>query len=662
MSGIKDQQNMNDLRKRLYDRGGSDGLPASRHKLTEIHTDVSRGWEGVSLMPDTPVTPSTQAVPEFTEKPPLFTVPTEVDNQVEEVVPEKKPRPYRKFILLGSVGLFVLVALASSVYLFFGANQISAKNVSITVGAPFSLAAGEVLPLQIGISNQNSVAIESATLIINYPAGTKSNEDEPKDLYESRIPVDTIAPGEVVNIPASSILFGEENQEKEIKAVVEYRVAGSNGTFFKEAEPVIVKINSSPLVIRVNSIEKVSSGQEFEIKMTIQSNTATPQKNILVSASYPSTFSFVKSDPAPSYGQNSWLISEIKAESSQVITLRGKVNGLADEVSEIQLSAGTPKSDNQFVMGSVMTKAKTSYTIERPFIDVSVVVNQDGDGKVDLNSGEEANVTVRVKNTLNDTIYDMRVEVTPKGNLIRDDQMQVQTGVYDSSSKTIRWEVSGMSSLAEVRPGETREFNFSVKPDVNQSTGSFDISTNVFARRVGEARAAEELVGSALAEVKYSSKISVNSQVGHSDGAFTDTGPVPPVAGEATTYTVTFEVKSGSNDATNMVMTTDFPQNVTWLDKYKGDGQIEYNPVAKKLKWNVGNIDSKTAKQLRVQVSLLPSVTEVGRTLTIVGNQELKATDRFTGASLQAQHSALLNELSTEAGFAKDNGVVQSKQ
>jgi hypothetical protein len=523
------------------------------------------------------------------------------------------------------------------------------------------LAAGEVLPLQISIGNQNSVPIESATLIINYPAGTKSNDDQLKDLFESRIPLDSIAPGEAVNIPITAILFGEENDEKEIRAEIEYRVTGSNGTFFKEAEPIKIKINSSPLVIRVNSIEKVSSGQELEIKITVQSNTASPQRNILVSASYPNTFSFIKSDPAPSFGQNSWLISEIKPESSSVITLRGKVNGLADEVSEIQLTAGTPKSDNQFMMGSVMAKAKTNYTIERPFIDVAVMVNQDGDGEVNLKSGEEAVVTVRVKNTLNDTIYDMRVEVSPKGNLIRDNQMDVQTGFYDSSSKTIRWEVSGMSTLAEVKPGETRDFKFSVKPDINQNTASFDISTNVFARRVGESSAAEVVVGTALAEVKYSSVIAMSSQVGHSDGIFTDTGPIPPVADTATTYTVTFEVRAGSNDATNMVMTTTLPQYVNWLDNYNGDGQVEYNPVAKQLKWNVGNLETKTAKQLQVQVSLLPSVTQVGRTLTIVGSQELRATDRFTGVSVQAQSPALLNELSPEAGFAAENGEVQPK-
>jgi hypothetical protein len=110
-----------------------------------------------------------------------------------------------------------------------------------------------------------------------------------------------------------------------------------------------------------------------------------------------------------------------------------------------------------------------------------------------------------------------------------------------------------------------------------------------------------------------------------------------------------------------MVMTTTLPQYVNWLDSYNGDGQVEYNPVAKQLKWNIGNIETNTAKQLQVQVSLLPSVTQVGRTLTIVGAQELRATDRFTGASLKDENTALINELSTEAGFAANNGRVQPK-
>jgi hypothetical protein len=457
-------------------------------------------------------------------------------------------------------------------------------------------------------------------------------------------------------------LFGEENEEKEIKAQIEYRVAGSNGTFVKEISPIKIKINSSPLVVRIDSVDKVSSGQEFDVKITVQSNASTIQKNVLISASYPSSFSFVKSSPEPSYGQNEWLIAEIKPESAQTITLRGKVNGQAGEVSEIQFSAGSPKSENQFAMGSVMSKAKTSYTIEHPFLDIEVAVNQDSDGEAILRNDSEAKVIIKVKNTLAETIYDMRLEVIPKGNLIRDDKMKINTGVYDSTTKAIRWEVAGMRSLAEVAPGEIREFEFSVSPDLNQIASSFDISTNVFAKRIGEGRASEELVGTDVAKVKYSSAISLGSQVGYSDGLFSDTGPVPPVADEKTTYTITFVAEAGANDVSNVVLTTTFPQYIKWLDNYSQEGEVVYNPVASQLKWNVGTMSAKSKKQLQVQVSLLPSVTQVGKTLIIVGTQELKAVDRFTGVNLQALHQILTNELSPEAGYSENSGVVQTKQ
>jgi len=648
MSGIKDQQNIEELRKRLYERDFETGEQSPRPKLTESNFDVSRGWNtNRPSLVTTPVTTTTIATGAQTVE------------TIEEVLPvaiPKKKRPYRLIIILVSIAFFVLTAAVSSVYLFFGANQISAKNISLNLSAPFTVAAGEKLAMQVSVANQNSVAVEAAMLIINYPSGTKTADADANDLYESRIPIDTIDPGEAVNIPVNAVLFGEENEEKEIKVSVEYRVVGSNGTFFKELDPVKIKINSSPLVLRINAIEKVSSGQEIEVKITVQSNAQTVQKNVLIAAVYPNSFSFLQSDPEPAYGQNEWLLAEILPESSQEITLRGRVNGNADEQAEIHFSAGTPRTDNQFMMGSVLTKTKTSYVIEHPFIDVRVAINRDTDSEAVIAAGTDAEVIVSVTNTLNETVYDMRVEVSPKGNLIRDSLLNVPTGFYDTNSKTIRYEVSGMPNLAEVKPGETREFIFSVKPDTNQTTASFDISTNVFARRVSEAGAAEEMVGTTVASAKYSSEITARSQVGYSNG------PVPPVADQVTTYTLTFEAEAGANDLTNGVLTTTFPQYVTWLNLYEGEGTVEFNPVAKQLRWNIGTMEAKTSKQLEVQVSLLPSVTQVGKTPGIVSTQEFRATDRFTNAGLKTTAKDLTTELSGEAGFAEGNGVVQKQE
>ncbi len=647
MPVIKDQQNIDEIRKRLYDRN-AEGIKSTRHTLTKVTTDVSRGWGDVRKIVTTPA-PS-----------PEFKNPDEVDIQPLEITPVQKKRPYRKYILLASVGFFTLVAILSSVYLFFGVNQISAKNISLTISAPFGIAAGDSLPLQISVSNQNSVQVESATLIINYPSGTKTANEEARDIYEERIPIEVIAAGEALNIPTSILLFGEENEDKEIKASIEYRVSGSNGTFFKEAEPIKVKISSSPLVVKVESVEKVSSGQEIEIKIILQSNAAAVQRNLLVSASYPNSFIYSESDPKPVYGENEWLIDEIQPRSTKTIILRGRINGLAGEEAEIKFSVGTPRSDNQFIMGSTLSKTQTSYTIERAFIEVGVEINQDKDGTAVIDKGQDARVKINVKNTLDESIYDMRVEVTPKGNLVRDNQLVIDGGFYDSGSKVISYEVSGTPSLAEVRPGETKTFEFIVKADPNQTTGSFDVSTSVFAKRVGESRVSEQVVGTAIAQAKYSSEIDVSAQVGRNDGNFADVGPIPPQAQKETTYTITLVAEAGINDTSNMTLTTTLPQYVTWLDKYEGEGSVVFNTVNKQLLWSIGNLSAKTQKQLKIQVSLLPSVTQVGKTPIVMGVQELKATDRFTEVNLRAQNIALDTKLSTEAGFNNDDGKVVS--
>jgi Domain of unknown function DUF11 len=662
MSGIRDQQNIDELRKRLYDRGGENAPTSRRRELTDIKFDVARGWGGVGSNEFPTPAPVLQTEAPLQESVAAPVPPPQPADLEADIVftPVKKKRSYRLIVLLFSVGVFILAAIVSSFYLLMGANQISARNVNISISAPFAIAAGEVVTLQVSLSNQNSVPIESASLIVNYPSGTKSGDDPTKDLYEERLPIEGIKPGEAINIPVKAILFGEENEDKEIRARIEYRVGGSSGSFSKDAEAVKVKITSSPLVMRVKSVEKISSGQELEVEIVVQSNTATVQKDILIAASYPNSFTFSSSDPEPSYGQNSWLIDEIEPQSTKTIKLRGQVKGEKDEISEIQLTAGTPQSDNQYMMGGVLTKTKVSYTIEEPFLEVKASINGDSDGEAVIEPGKESSVVVKVVNTLDETIYDMRVEIAPKGNLIRDDNLNISSGYYESSSKTIRFDSSGMPTLATVLPGESREFRFTVSGDANQKTGSFDISTKVFARRVGEANASEELVGSVIASAKYSSDITLRSQVGHNSGPFSDTGPIPPKAEQATTYTVTFRAEGGVNDVTNATLTTTFPQHITWLDKTAGDGSVEFNSVSKQLRWNIGSIEAGGSQELQVQVSLLPSVTQVGKTATIVGVQEMSATDRFTNATLKVRHPAMTNELSTEAGFSEGNGIIES--
>lgn len=670
MAGIKDQDNIEELKQRLYDRGVS-GVEVERHRLTREPVEVSRGWgevstthlnsaETASVEPLVSVRP--EEVSDVPMSPPELVVEPLTEANIATTSASAPRRRYRRIVVLATLIFFIITVSVSSVYLFFGANQISAKNINVVLNTPVAVAGGEAMTLQVGITNQNSVPVRSAILVVNYPSGTRAADETGRELYEERLPVDDLAPGEVRNISLRAVLYGEENEEKEISASFQYRVEGSNGLFEKDAEPQKITISSSPLLVRVSGVEKVSSGQELELRLLVQSNATTPQRNLLVTLSYPNSFSFLRAEPEPAYGKNSWLIDELPARGTTEIVLRGVVEGLESESAAIQVQVGNPQLSNQFLMGSILAQTRFDYAIEKPFTGVTIAVNGDTDGVAVLSPGTTADVVVTVENTLDQPIYDLRVDLKPTGNLIRDDLLVVREGFYDASEQTIRFDASGNSRLAEVGPGETRSFSFEVKPDDRQQTASFAVSVSLYARRVDEQNAAESLIGSDLAEVKYSSTPEIGSQLEHGTGPFTDTGAIPPVAGRTTQYTATLVATAGVNDLTGVVVTAKLPQYVSWLDEYEGEGTVEFNTINKEIRWSAGDINAGRSEELTFQVGLLPSVTQVGRTAVVIGMQELRATDRFTGVALRATRSELSNELSTELGFTSGNGIIQATE
>jgi hypothetical protein len=433
---------------------------------------------------------------------------------------------------------------------------------------------------------------------------------------------------------------------------------GSNGTFYKESEPLNFKIISSPVVIKVKALDKVSSGQEVTLELAVQSNAPTPLRDILITADYPSSFDFSSADPSPAYRENAWLIPELLPERTETITLKGVIVGREAEEFQVKFMAGTSKPDNQFEIGSMLANASHDFAVEQPFISVDLSVSGIESEIVTLKTGEQVTVGIKVRNTLSDTLYDMAVEVGVEGNILLRDRVNVQNGYYDSVKDVVRFEPSGDPSLTSVAPGQQKQFNFRLEPGANTATPSFTLTANAFARRVSENNATEQLVGTTKSEVKFTSTVNVDRELGRGNTGFAETGPIPPVADMSTTYTVTLIATAGGNDVTGATLATALPQYVNWQNVSKGDGSLTFNPVSKEVLWNIGDISAGVQKQISFQVSLLPSQNQVGETPAIISTQRFRATDRFTGAVVRAEGYPLSTELSTEAGFSRDNGKV----
>lgn len=640
---IRKQEKLEELRKRLYAREVAQ--PNLRHgDLTPSpEVEVATDWKPSSnSQPATPVASTAEVAPSVVST---------------EFKPRKKHH-YRLFVMGASLLIFFFGAGLSALYLLFGGNQVSGDNIGITIAGPASIGGGEALALQISVTNQNTIPIESATLILDYPAGTRSVTESGRELFEERIPINSVAPGEAQNVPVRVAVFGEEGEEKQITATIEYRIEGSNGMFYKESQPMVFRITSTPLVLRVENVEKVAAGQIVELKLVAQSNSSNPLNNLLIEAEYPNGFDFEESFPPPAFGENVWQIKDLQPEQTTEIRIRGFVRGLTEETFRINFDAGPADSDNQYRMASRLTEAWADFTIERPFIDVALAINGSKSDEVVLQSGKEFTVEIDVKNTLDETVYDMVVEVVPGGNALREDSIDSENGFYDSNSGTVRWEVSNNPNFAQVFPGDSRQLVFDINPVSNLGTASFDLVVNVYARRIAETSAQEQLIGTGDIVAKFSSSVFVGGQVGHDNGIFNDTGPIPPKVGQTTTYTVSLVAEAGVNDLTDAVVTTSLPLYVTWLNEYQGVGDVIYNTVSKQLEWKAGAIDAGDRKELSFQVSITPSVSQIGLVPTLVNAQQLRADDRFTNTTLRSTGPAITIALSTEAGFTAGDGKV----
>jgi len=79
--------------------------------------------------------------------------------------------------------LFFVAACGVAIFVFFGGvNSISSKNVDIKVVGPLSVGGGQEVSFDISIINNNNVDLDSASLLLEYPAGTRSVSDLTKDL------------------------------------------------------------------------------------------------------------------------------------------------------------------------------------------------------------------------------------------------------------------------------------------------------------------------------------------------------------------------------------------------------------------------------------------------------------------------------------------------
>jgi hypothetical protein len=189
---------------------------------------------------------------------------------------------------------------------------------------------------------------------------------------------------------------------------------------------------------------------------------------------------------------------------------------------------------------------------------------------------------------------------------------------------------------------------------------SITLTVSASGSRTNESGVSGSLTSTLTNTLKIASGLSLSPRIVRTVGPFTNTGPWPPVNGTESTYTVLLSADNGVNAIAGGAVTMTLPSYVRFTGLTSpADGSITYSAGSRTVKWTVGDVASGGSKQAAFQVAFLPSLSQKGSSPTLVSDETMTATDRFTQTTVTANGAALTTQASSDPAYNAQDGVVQ---
>ena len=574
-------------------------------------------------------------------------------------------------MFVGSL-IFFILAMAIGAYIFFrGGNIVSANNVDIVVSGPVTVAGGDPFDFTVQVVNKNKVTLETVDLSFTYPTGAANPEKPSEELKQTREIIPDIAQGAFHQKQMTALLYGEQGSTKDIEIKVQYRVKGSSASFEKKTI-YAVTMSSAPIVLSVDSNKEAISNQGVEFAVTIASNSKQPIQNLMLKAEYPYGFSYTGADIKPNYDTTVWKVGDIAPGQKKTIKIRGTLQGQDEEERVFRFAVGVPSVKSEKTMGTEFVRSEQIVKIKKPFI--SLAINLSGDNSVSdhvTTFDQAVHGEIRWFNNLTVPVTDVEINLKLEGNAYDKFSVLPEGGLFKSATNEILWDKRTSKDLASIGPGESGRVTFTVTPrELNKSKGTVNpfmkLSANVHANRVSEANVSGDILSSATRQIKISPAVSLEGMVLRKIGPFENIGPVPPKPEKVTSYTVTWTVSNTTSNISSAKVEATLPSYVSWGGRVSpAKEDISFNKSDGKLVWNLGSVrgysaDGSNKRQVSFQVTIEPSVSQVGETPTLVGGFVLSATDEYTGTQIRTEQPELTTVFDSDPSYRTGDGTISN--
>lgn len=580
------------------------------------------------------------------------------------IAPDERGKRRRKMLAL-TLGGIALLLLIGGMLAKVRSNIFSEDSIVVSFTGSGETKSAELTTFDFEYANNNWMNIDNVVIVFEYPEAFHPEPLAKLDIKKSRA---EYALGEVASqtrgkVTLAGKFYGSKGDQAKISATLRYSPSAVSALYEKRMERNI-SIVSSPLLFEINAPLELASDQEAQYEIRYANMGDVSFSGLKVKLEYPAEFVFTDSEPKPSEGKDIWEVGTLAPRQEGKIVVRGRLTGGRDEQKLVQGGIGVIQGDGSFL--SYGDNSRKTKIVASPFSIKQVVNNK---STLSVEPGELLRYEVEYRNDGNVGIRDAIVSISLDSPYIDFGTLQFTgnaRGAYDQSRKVIFWKASDMPALSRVEPGQSGKVSFNIKT-FSDLDKKFPGVRNVVIQSVAKIDSTDipaivgivKVVASATLSIKVDTVLTASLKGWYQDLTIPNTGPIPPIVGQETTYTFHLLLSNSSNDVKDARASIFLPTGIRYTGNKGPEAErVVYNERSNEFLWDMGTFTSGTSREVIFQIGVTPDMSGLNQEIPLVSRIIVVGQDTFTEKGVRLEKTGRTSNLPEDSSITSAGYVV----
>lgn len=563
--------------------------------------------------------------------------------------------------ILGSLGYGVYY------YIFKGGSDATA--IEFYIDANDRVAAGEEFFYTINYKNLSSVSLKNITIEASYPENFVFLDSSlPSQDKNSLWRPDDLLPGHSQEIKIKGKIINSLDSSNIITARIIYAPENFSSEFEKEAaHTTVIKGVGLGFDFAYNST--ILLGEESEIKVSVSPREENyfsgfnlkiePLENLEIMEiageedaggqedKQRLKISKIKSDTWQ-FGNIAAPASDGSAAKVQEFSIKYKINNKLKEGDEIVLRFAKKAEDEK---DYVFLEKRIKVEVIKSDLILTLIINGSRED-MGVDFGQTLNYFIVYANKGDTGMKDVAIMAVLEGDFLdwttlKDEHNGVKRG------NSIIWSQVEIPELKELGVGGEGTIDFSINlVGFREIDLGKDFQTKSYAQfsigNIEDFKDSEDSRSNVI-DSKINSDLNLKEEVRYfsSDNIPVGTGPLPPKAGEETSFKVYWTLTNNLHELREARVEVILPDYVGWDDKNRTSvGSVQYDSQSRKVVWQIGRLPVTVYKaEAEFSIGITPTDSDKNKILVLLPGSIIQAIDAETGNNLYKKTQAKTTKL-----------------